>query len=289
MHPLLACKPCSSAALANLPVRELDTRREIQCHNLTNRLVPITLVQHYHTVFQPILSERQLLYSFPSRLDRKGAQCRFSCGPTARWWSMSRMVPPCLTSSGRWNCEKVCNMFRHPFIPWNTPYAIHNAIPSCDAPSSRGSHHRTIPVDAHPFADPLRALHGIAGIPCEEQRLVYGGKQLRDTRAFSEYGIGRDSTLHLLLRLVGGKGGFGALLRSGARGSKTENFDACRDLSGRRLRHVNADKQLAGKHCTFRFTLTPLSSPRLALLQPAVYTGPWATRLAEYIQLCEHH
>ena len=82
---------------------------------------------------------------------------------------------------------------------------------------------------------------------------MYGGKQLRDTRAFSEYGIGQDSTLHLVLRLVGGKGGFGALLRSGARGSKTENFDACRDLNGRRLRHVNADKQLAGEsrsyHC----------------------------------------
>ena len=76
---------------------------------------------------------------------------------------------------------------------------------------------------------------------------MYGGRQLRDTKAISEYGIGRDSTLYLVLRLLGGKGGFGALLRSGARGSKTENFDACRDLSGRRLRHVNADKQLAGE------------------------------------------
>ena len=78
---------------------------------------------------------------------------------------------------------------------------------------------------------------------------MYGGKQLADARPLSEYGIGRDSTLHLALRLAGGKGGFGALLRSGARGSRTENFDACRDLSGRRLRHVNADKQLAGEPC----------------------------------------
>ena len=76
---------------------------------------------------------------------------------------------------------------------------------------------------------------------------MYGGKQLKDSTPLSEYGIGRDSTLHLVLRLLGGKGGFGALLRSGARGSQTENFDACRDLSGRRLRHVNADKQLAGE------------------------------------------
>ena len=30
----------------------------------------------------------------------------------------------------------------------------------------------------------------------------------------------------------------------GARGIKTTNFDACRDLNGRRLRHVNAEAQL---------------------------------------------
>ena len=29
------------------------------------------------------------------------------------------------------------------------------------------------------------------------------------------------------------------------RAAVTENFDACRDLSGRRMRHVNADKKLA--------------------------------------------
>eukprot|EP01041_Mallomonas_annulata_P008226 gene8226-16914_t len=42
--------------------------------------------------------------------------------------------------------------------------------------------------------------------------------------------------------LSGGKGGFGAMLRSLAKkagGKKTTDFGACRDLSGRRLRHVN--------------------------------------------------
>lgn len=53
--------------------------------------------------------------------------------------------------------------------------------------------------------------------------------------------------VHLLLRLVGGKGGFGSLLRGAATKAgqkKTSNFDACRDMSGRRLRHVNAEKKL---------------------------------------------
>ena len=42
--------------------------------------------------------------------------------------------------------------------------------------------------------------------------------------------------------LRGGKGGFGALLRSsakGERGKTTTDFGSCRDLNGRRLRHVN--------------------------------------------------
>ncbi|KAL9234545.1 hypothetical protein vseg_009404 [Gypsophila vaccaria] len=55
------------------------------------------------------------------------------------------------------------------------------------------------------------------------------------------------STLSLSAPLRGGKGGFGSLLRGAgtkAGQKKTNNFDACRDMSGRRLRHVNADKKI---------------------------------------------
>ena len=52
-------------------------------------------------------------------------------------------------------------------------------------------------------------------------------------------------SVHALLRLPGGKGGFGAMLRTaGAKGVKTTNFDACRDLNGRRLRYVNQEAAL---------------------------------------------
>ena len=34
-------------------------------------------------------------------------------------------------------------------------------------------------------------------------------------------------------------------LPTAGRAALTDNFDACRDLSGRRMRHVNADKKLA--------------------------------------------
>ncbi|NXC24947.1 SDE2 regulator, partial [Campylorhamphus procurvoides] len=47
-------------------------------------------------------------------------------------------------------------------------------------------------------------------------------------------------------RICGGKGGFGSMLRAlGAQIEKTTNREACRDLSGRRLRDVNHEKAMA--------------------------------------------
>uniref|UniRef100_A0A3P9MQV0 Replication stress response regulator SDE2 n=1 Tax=Oryzias latipes TaxID=8090 RepID=A0A3P9MQV0_ORYLA len=53
-------------------------------------------------------------------------------------------------------------------------------------------------------------------------------------------------TYRLEPRLCGGKGGFGSMLRAlGAQIEKTTNREACRDLSGRRLRDVNHEKEMA--------------------------------------------
>ncbi|XP_063991581.1 splicing regulator SDE2 [Diachasmimorpha longicaudata] len=49
----------------------------------------------------------------------------------------------------------------------------------------------------------------------------------------------------LIPRCLGGKGGFGSMLRAiGAQIEKTTNREACRDLSGRRLRDINEEKRL---------------------------------------------
>lgn len=113
-------------------------------------------------------------------------------------------------------------------------------------PSQRGTKIASIAGTECTLSQFCQYVVDIEGLNRQDFIIASGTKVFRPSScSLPTINLQNNSNVDILIPLLGGKGGFGSLLRAiGAQIEKTTNRDACRDLSGRRLRDIKREDEL---------------------------------------------
>ena len=138
------------------------------------------------------------------------------------------------------------------------PSGVGSGLRDSKSPYLPASSHCSKPVKV-PVASPLHRYLTVQTL--RSASIAWGGPPALDyhlqnlfrydLRTFPCSSVSISATLTSPLK--GGKGGFGALLKAVGKKAgkkKTTDFGACRDLNGRRLRHINDEIKVGSRGCT---------------------------------------